>query len=83
VVEAPPEAGQEAVQPESQLAREEPQPQQDRPTEQAIEVERGAVVPQPIVQAVVLAVKTLAPPQGSTLALTDLTIDDSPTNKGK
>jgi hypothetical protein len=29
VVEAPLEAGQEAAQPESQLAREEPQPQQD------------------------------------------------------
>jgi hypothetical protein len=33
VVEAPPEAGQEAAQPKSQPAREEPQPQQDRPIE--------------------------------------------------
>jgi hypothetical protein len=33
VAEAPPEAGQEAAQPESQPALEEPQPQQDRPTE--------------------------------------------------
>jgi hypothetical protein len=49
VVEALPEAGQEAVQPESQLAREKPQPQQDRPTEQAVEAKRGAVVPPPIV----------------------------------
>jgi hypothetical protein len=62
VVEAPPEAGQEAVQPESQPAQEEPQPQQDRPTEQAVEAERGAVVPPPIVQAVVSAVETLASP---------------------
>jgi hypothetical protein len=43
VVEAPPEVGQEAAQPE------EPQPQQDRPTEPAVEVERGAVVPPPII----------------------------------
>jgi hypothetical protein len=33
VEEAPPEAGKEAAQPESQPAREEPQPQQDQPTE--------------------------------------------------
>jgi hypothetical protein len=31
----------------------------------------------------VLAVEAPAPPQGSTLALIDLTLDDSPTNKGK
>jgi hypothetical protein len=51
VVEAPPEAGQEVVQPESQPAWEEPQPQQDRPTEQAVEAEqgRGVVVPPPII----------------------------------
>jgi hypothetical protein len=83
VVEAPPEAGQEVAQLESQPAREEPQPQQDRPTEQAIEVERGAVVPPPIVQAVVPAVETLAPPLGLTPALIDLTVDDSPSTKGK
>jgi hypothetical protein len=43
VVEAPPETGQEATQPE------EPQPQQDRPAEPTVKVERGAVVPSPIV----------------------------------
>jgi hypothetical protein len=47
--EAPPEAGQEAAQPESQPAQEEPQPQQDRPTEQAVEAERGVVMPPSIV----------------------------------
>jgi hypothetical protein len=77
VVEAPPEAGQEAAQPE------EPQPQQDRLTKPAVEAERGAIVPPPIVQAVVLAVETPAPPQGSTPALIDLTVDDSPADKGK
>jgi hypothetical protein len=41
VVEVPPEAGQEVVQPESQPAREEPQSQQGRPTEQAVEAEWG------------------------------------------
>jgi hypothetical protein len=41
VVEAPPEAGQEAAQPESQPAWEEPQPQQDQPMEQAVEAEWG------------------------------------------
>jgi hypothetical protein len=43
VVEASPKVGQEAAQPE------EPQPQQDRPTEPAVEAEQGAVVPPPIV----------------------------------
>jgi hypothetical protein len=51
--------------------------------EPAVEVERGAVVPLPIVQAVVPAVKAPALPQGSTPALIDLTVDDSPTDKGK
>jgi hypothetical protein len=83
VVEASAEVGQEVAQPESQLAWEEPQPQQDRPTEQAVEAERGAVVPPPIVQAVVPAVKMQAPPLGSTPALIDLTVDDSPSAKGK
>jgi hypothetical protein len=83
VVEAPPEAGQEAAQPESRPAREEPQPQQDRPTEQAVEAERGVVVPPSIVQAVVPTVETPAPPQGSTPAVIDLTVDDPPSDKGK
>jgi hypothetical protein len=52
VVEAPPEAGQEAA-----------QPQQDQPVEPAVEV--------------------VAPPQGSTPALIDLTLNDSPADKGK
>jgi hypothetical protein len=46
-------------------------------------VKRGAVAPPPIVQAVVLVVEVPAPPQGSTPALIDLTLDDSPTDKGK
>jgi hypothetical protein len=83
VAEALPEAGQEAAQPESQPAREEPQPQQDRPTKQAVEVERGVVVPPSIVHAVVPIVETLAPPQGSTSAVIDLTVDDPPSDKGK
>jgi hypothetical protein len=77
VVEAPPEAGQEAARPE------EPQPQQDRPAEPAIEAERGTVVPQPIIQAMAPIVEVLAPPQGSALALIDLIVDDSPADKGK
>jgi hypothetical protein len=77
VVEALPEAGQEAAQPE------EPQPQQDRPVEPAIEAKRGVIVPPPIIQAVVPTVEAPAPPQGSTLALIDLTTDDSPADKGK
>jgi hypothetical protein len=51
--------------------------------EQAVKAERGAVVPPPIVQAVVVAVETLGPPQGSTPAVIDLTIDDPPTDKGR
>jgi hypothetical protein len=49
VVEAPPDAGKEAEQPELQPEREEPraQPQQDQPEEQAVEAERGVVVPPP------------------------------------
>jgi hypothetical protein len=46
-------------------------------------VERGAVGPPPIVQVVVPVVEVPAPPQGSTLALIDLTLDDSPADKGK
>jgi hypothetical protein len=62
VVEAPPEAGQEAAQPESQPAREEPQPQRDQPTEQAVEAERGVVMPPSNVQAVVPTIETPTPP---------------------
>jgi hypothetical protein len=68
VVEAPLEAGQS---------------QQDRPAEPAVEVERGVVVPPPIVQAMVPVAEVVAPPEGSTSALIDLTLDDSPTDKGK
>jgi hypothetical protein len=51
--------------------------------EQAVEVKRGVVVPPSIIQAVVPTVETLAPPQGSTLAMIDLTVDDPPSDKGK
>jgi hypothetical protein len=40
-------------------------------------------VPPPIVQAVVPVVEAPSPPQGSTPALIDLTLDNSPANKGK
>jgi hypothetical protein len=46
-------------------------------------VERGAVAPPPIVQAVVSVVEVPALPQGSTPTLIDFTLDDSPTDKGK
>jgi hypothetical protein len=59
------------------------EPQQDWPAEPTVVVERGAVAPLPIIQAVVPVVKVLAPPQGSTPALIDLTLDDSPADKGK
>jgi hypothetical protein len=83
MVEALLEAGQEAAQPESQPAREEPQPQRDQPTEEAVEAERGVVVPPPNAQAMVLTVETPAPPQGLTPVMIDLTIDDPPSDKGK
>jgi hypothetical protein len=85
VVEASPDAGKEAKQPELQPEWEEPrtQLQQDQPEERAAEVERGVVVPPPNVQAVVPTDERPAPPQGSTLAVIDLTIDDPPSNKGK
>jgi hypothetical protein len=41
------------------------------------------VVPLSIVQAVALAVETLAPPQGSTPAVINLAIGDPPSDKGK
>jgi hypothetical protein len=75
VVEASPDAGKEAEQPELQPTREEPrpQPQQDQPEEQTAKVERG----------VVLTDERPASPQGSTPAMIDLTIDDPPSDKGK
>jgi hypothetical protein len=48
-----------------------------------VEAEWGAVVPLPVVHVVVPAVETPAPPQGSTPALINLTVDGSPSNKGK
>jgi hypothetical protein len=51
--------------------------------EPVVEGERGAVMPPPVIQAVVPTVETLAPPQGSTPALIDLIVDGSPSNKGK
>jgi hypothetical protein len=41
------------------------------------------VVPPSIVQVVVPTVETPALPQGSTLAVIDLTVDDPPSDKGK
>jgi hypothetical protein len=41
------------------------------------------VAPPSNVQAVVPTVETLAPPQGSILAVIDLTFDDPPSDKGK
>jgi hypothetical protein len=40
-------------------------------------------MPPPILQVVVSAVEMPAPPQGSTLALIDLTVDGSPSDNGK
>jgi hypothetical protein len=40
-------------------------------------------MPPPIVQVVVPVVEVPAPPQGLTPALIDLTLDDSPADKGK
>jgi hypothetical protein len=77
VVEVPPEAGQEVAQ------SEEPQPQQDRPMKPVVEAEWGAVMPPPIVQVVVPVVEASAPPQGSTPALINLTLNDSSADKGK
>jgi hypothetical protein len=78
MVEVPPEAGQEAAQPEVL------QPQQDPPAEPAAEVEGGAVVPPPVVpEEEVPATEGPAPVEGSTPAMVDLTLDDSPIDKGK
>jgi hypothetical protein len=51
--------------------------------EPAVEAEQGTVMPPPIIQAVVPAVETLAPPQGSTPAMIDLIVDDPLADKGK
>jgi hypothetical protein len=67
VVQVPPEAGQEATQPEELQSR------QDPPTEPAVEVEGGAVAPPPVVPVVAPAIE----------AVVDLTLDDSPIDKGK
>jgi hypothetical protein len=48
-----------------------------------VEVESGADAPPPIVPVVAPVVEVPAPPQGSTSALIDLTLDDSPVDKGK
>jgi hypothetical protein len=81
-VEVPPEAGQEAAQPgEAQPG--EPQPQQDRPEEPMVKVESGAVAPLPMVTAAVPVIEAPALAQGSTPAVVDLTLDDSPVDKGK
>jgi hypothetical protein len=51
--------------------------------EQAAEAERGVVMPPPNVQAVAPTDERPAPPQGSILAVIDLTIDDPSSDKGK
>jgi hypothetical protein len=51
--------------------------------EPVVVVEREAIAPPPIIQAVVPVVEVPAPPQGSTPTLIDLTLDDSPADKGK
>jgi hypothetical protein len=73
-VEVPPELGQTAAQPE------EVQPQRDQP---AVEAESGADVPPSVVPVVGPVVEVAAPAQGLTSALIDLTLDDSPVDKGK
>jgi hypothetical protein len=77
VVEALPEAGQEAAQPE------EPQPQQDRPTELAVEAERGRSCHCLSYRRWCRQSRRQPHRKGSTLALIDLTADDSPADKGK
>jgi hypothetical protein len=78
VVEALPDAGKEAEQPELQPEREEPrpQPQQDQPKEQSVKVEQGVAMPPPNVQVVAPTNESPVPPQGSTPAVIDLTVDD-------
>jgi hypothetical protein len=78
MVEVPLEAGQEAAQPEVL------QPRQDPPEEPAAAVEGGAVVPPPVVpEEEVPAIEGPALAEGSTPTMVDLTLDDSPIDKGK
>jgi hypothetical protein len=73
-----PVVGQEAAQPV------ESQPQQDPPAKLAATVEGGVVEPPPVVlEEEVLAVEGPAPVEGSMPAMVDLTLDDSPLDKGK
>jgi hypothetical protein len=51
--------------------------------EQAAEAERGVVMPPSNMQAMAPTVETPGPPQGSILAIIDLTIDYPPSDKGK
>jgi hypothetical protein len=48
-----------------------------------VEVESGVDAPPPIVPVVAPVVEAPAPPQGSTPSLIDLTLNDSPVDKGK
>jgi hypothetical protein len=59
------------------------QPQRDQPAEPAVEAESGADVPPSIIPVVGPVVEVVAPAQGSTSALIDLTLDDSTVDKGK
>jgi hypothetical protein len=76
--EVPPSAGQDAAQPG------EPRPQQDPPAEPAATVEGGVIEPPPEVpEEEVPVVEGPALAEGSTPAMVDLTLDDSPLDKGK
>jgi hypothetical protein len=76
--DVPPVAGQEAAQPG------EPQPQQDPPAEPVATVEGGVVEPSPMVpEEEAPAIEGPAPVEGSTPVMVDLTLDDSPLDKGK
>jgi hypothetical protein len=59
------------------------QPWQDPLAKPAVEVESGAVAPPPVVPVVAPAIEAPALAQGSTSAMVDLTLDDSPIDKGK
>jgi hypothetical protein len=76
--EVPPAAGQEATQ------AGEPQPQQDPSVELATTVEGGVVEPSPEApEEEVLAVEGPSPTKESAPVTIDLTLDDSPLDKGK
>jgi hypothetical protein len=78
MVEVPREARQEAAQPEVL------QPRQDPSVEPATTVKGGAVVPLPVVlEEEVPATEGSAPAEGSTPTMVDLTLNDSPIDKGK